>query len=98
MPPLLRVEEELRVGRLRPEILYDRHRLEKLRSERRTLGEAGRVDDRLARRVAADLPPFLLHFRLREPLDVAERIILMVGGGHDRDALAAELREVAIRS
>src|ERR1700730_14234595 len=98
MHPLLHVEEELRIGRLRPEVLHDGHRLEELRSEWSALGEAGRVDDGLKRRVAADLPPFMLDRRLREPFDVAQSVFLVVGCGHHRNALAAKLREMTLRA
>ncbi len=90
MHPLLHVEQELRIRRLGPEVLHDRHRLEELRSERRALGEAGRVDDGLKRRVAADLPPLLLDRRLGEPFDVSQSVLLMVGRRHHRDTLTAQ--------
>src|ERR1700685_969668 len=86
---LLHVEEELGVGWFGPEVFHDAHRLQELRSKGSALWEAGRIDDRLQSRIPADLPPLLLNFRLREPLDVAERIILVVRRRDYRDALAA---------
>src|SRR5271163_5275235 len=73
---LLHVEQELRVRRLGPEVLHDRHRLQELRSKRCAFREAGGIDDRLQSRIAANFPPFLLYRRLRKPLDVSKRVIL----------------------
>src|SRR5260221_9594843 len=84
MDPLLHVEEERGIGWLGPEIDDDLHRLQEVRRERCTLWKARRGDDRLVGRIAAELPPFLLYLGIGEPLDVVERVLLVVGIGHDR--------------
>src|SRR5690349_13525966 len=97
MHALLHVEQQLRIGRLGPEVLHDPHRLQELRSKWRALREARSLDNCLERRVATEFPPLLLYRRLREPLDVLQRIFLVIRRRHHRDALATELGEMALR-
>src|SRR5450631_1306047 len=74
---LLLGQQELGVGRLGPEVDDLAHRLEEVGGERCGFGKAGIVQHRLVGGIAAERPPFLLHVRLGEPLDVGERVSLI---------------------
>ena len=80
------------VGRLLPEVLHARHRLEEVGGEGGGGREAGVEQHGVRGRVAAQRPPLLLHVRLREPLDVLQRLFLLLRVADHRDALAAQGR------
>jgi len=90
VPALVGRSEEFGIFGDRPEILDDQHRLVERLVVRRGLAEGVRLQDRGAARVAAQFAPTLLHVVAHEPLQELERLIALLGVGHDRDALPAQ--------
>ena len=78
MDALLHIEQELSIGRLRPEILDDIHGFQEVGGKRRALRKVRIVQHRLVAGIAAKRPPLFLDIRLREPFDIGERVILVV--------------------
>ena len=97
MDALLLGEQQLRIARLGPEVDHLVHRRQELARKRRARLEAGVLQHRLVARVATERPPLLLHVGRGEPLDVLERLGAVRRIRDDRDALAAELRALALR-
>src|SRR3982074_1968095 len=70
MDALLHIEQQCRIGGLRPEVLHHIHGLQEVAGKRRALCKAGIVEHGLVAGIAAERPPLLLNFGLCEPFDV----------------------------